>query len=315
MNQTLSSAEKLIPVEDGLHVWTWSLGGSAAKQRPPLLVLHGGPGIGHAYLRNLSALASQSQRIIFYDQLGCGQSDRPSDPGYWTLTRFVREIDYVRDALQLDQIVLLGQSWGGMLAIEYLLQQPSGVCGAILSNSLASAPMWSGALEQLKMQLPPEHRAAIETGQASGDDRNPDYQQAVMAFYRRHVLRLNPFPDVIVQALEAPNPVYETLWGNNEFSVTGHLKDWDRMKDLHRIQTPVKLISGEFDESTPEQNQAMLDQLPHASWTLMADCSHLANLENPAAYLSIVQAFLDELTPQTSGGASGPSSTSGTSGK
>lgn len=287
--------ETFIAVEDGYQVWTESIGGGASRDKPALLVLHGGPGIGSDYLRNLCTLASPEQRVVFYDQLGCGRSDKPNDPAYWTMPRFVREVDYVRDALQLDRIVLFGQSWGGMLAIEYLLQQPQGVCGAILSNTLASAPLWRQELDRLKHELPAEHQAAIEAAQASGQINDAPYQSAVAAFYRRHVLRLDSYPEAVVRALETPNPVYETMWGSNEFSVTGNLQSWDRIKDLHRINTPIKLISGQFDESTPKQNQAMLDELPNASWTLMAGCSHLANLENPEHYCSTVQSLLNEL--------------------
>ena len=108
--------QDLVGVEDGLRIWTHRLGGGGDDDHVPLLILHGGPGVPHDYLENLAASASPRQPVVFYDQLGCGRSDRPDDPGRWRLARFVAEIDYARRALRLDRVVLLGQSWGGMLA-------------------------------------------------------------------------------------------------------------------------------------------------------------------------------------------------------
>ncbi|WPL16524.1 Proline iminopeptidase [Thiorhodovibrio winogradskyi] len=287
--------ERRVAVEHGNHVWTCCIGGGAERERTPLLILHGGPGLPHDYLRNLDALASERQRVIFYDQLGCGRSDQPDEPERWQLPRFVAEIDLVRAALGLERVVILGQSWGGMLAIEYALTRPAGLDGLVLANSTASAPLWGEETHRLRTQLDADVCAVLDQHEAAGSTHHPDYQKAVLAFYRRHLLRLEPWPAVIQRALMEIGQPYTVMWGANEFYITGNLKDWDRTPMLQEIQCPTLLISGEFDESTPRINQAMLDKLPHAEWQLLKGCSHLAHIEAPTAFQQAVITFLDQL--------------------
>jgi proline-specific peptidase len=291
----VSSTETFVAVEDRYRVWAKVLGGGAEVQRPALLVLHGGPGFAHDYLENLSELATSSQKVVFYDQLGCGRSDAPDDPGRWQLPRFVREVDRVRQALDLKEVVILGQSWGGMLAMEYMLTKPSGVAGLVLSNTLASAALWAEELKRLTHELPEPHMSVIKAAESGRDIDPQDYQRAVLAFSSRHLLRMDPLPPMIVEALQSTSQVYEVMWGKSEFSVSGNLKSWDRTQDLGQIDVPVQIISGEFDESTPKQNEVLHQGLKNSKWTLMPGCSHLSNLENPREYLAIVQAFLDRL--------------------
>jgi len=292
----VSNIETFVAVEDRYRVWAKVLGGGAQVQRPALLVLHGGPGFAHDYLDNLSELATASQKVVFYDQLGCGRSDAPDDPGRWQLPRFVKEVDRVRQSLDLKEVVILGQSWGGMLAIEYMLTKPSGVVGLVLSNTLASATLWAEELKRLTHELPEPHLSAIKAAESGRDIDPQGYERAVLAFSSRHLLRMDPLPPMIVQALQSTNPVYEVMWGKSEFSVSGNLKSWDRTQELGQISVPVQIISGEFDESTPKQNEVLHQGLKNSTWTLMPGCSHLSNLENPKEYLSIIQRFLDDLS-------------------
>lgn len=291
----INSAERFIEVEDGFKVWTKTVGGGASLELPPLLVLHGGPGMGHEYLENLSLLASSKQKVIFYDQLGCGKSDCPDDPGRWKIPRFVREVDMVRGALNLDRVIILGQSWGGMLTIEYLLTKPQGVIGAILSNSLSSAILMGKEIMRLKNELPQSILDVLKANEIAGTTDSSEYKKATAAFYSRHIFRMDPLPQEILEALESTNQVYEVMWGKNEFSITGNLKSWDRTSDLNKITLPIKIISGEFDESTPEVNRVLSEGLENADWTLMPGCSHLPNLENPQPYMALIQDFMDKL--------------------
>lgn len=165
--------ESFVEVEDSFKVWAKVLGGGAQDERPALLVVHGGPGAGHDYLENLSTLADDQQKVVFYDQLGCGRSDKPNDSERWKLQRFVDELALVREALKLNNVIILGHSWGGMLAIEYLLTKPFGVAGLILSNSLSSVPLFGKEVLRLQAELP------IEELKRPGSSKLNDLEAAV----------------------------------------------------------------------------------------------------------------------------------------
>ncbi|MCU0869883.1 MAG: proline iminopeptidase-family hydrolase, partial [Burkholderiales bacterium] len=224
--------EGFLPV-DGHRVW-WKRvdppAGTPAAAATPILLMHGGPGAGHDYLEPLEALAAD-RPVIFWDQLGCGRSDQPDDLSLWTIDRFRREVDVVRAGLGLDRIHLLGQSWGGWLGIEYMVHQPPGIVGLVLASTSASIPQFVAEAETLKAQMPAEMYATMRRCEAAGRYRDPDYEAAVQVFYRRHVCRLDPWPDCLARtsANLDGNAVYATINGPNEFVVTGELKDWDRI--------------------------------------------------------------------------------------
>ena len=293
---SLSPTDRLIEVEDGYRVWTRSLGGEAPGAAPPLLVLHGGPGVPHDYLENLDSLASPRQRVVFYDQLGCGKSDRPDDPGRWQVPRFVAEIDSVRAALGLARVVLLGQSWGGMLAIEYMLTRPEGVAGLILSNTTPSAPLFEREARRLLALLPSDVQETIRRCEAEHAFFSAEYQAAMMVYYARHVVRVQPMPDFVQRSFLGVGQPYFVMWGRSEFNVTGNLRDWDRTARLGEIAVPVLLVSGEHDESTPLVNQVLQAGIRGARWHLMPGCSHFCHVEAPEAYRALVVAFLGEVS-------------------
>jgi proline-specific peptidase len=193
------------------------------------VTLHGGPGAGHDYLESLEALA-ENRTVVYYDQLGCGRSDRPDDPSLWKMERFVDEVDTVRRALGLEHVHLLGQSWGGWLAIEYMLSGARGVLGLVLASTSASISQFVTEAERLKAALPPEVYETLRRYEDAGELHHPDYEDAVMEFYRRHLCRLDPWPDPLVRSVENldGNQVYETINGLNEFFAIGNLKDWNR---------------------------------------------------------------------------------------
>src|SRR5579863_4784584 len=186
---SLREQEGFIPVEDGYRVWYRSVGGGE-HEGIPLLILHGGPGFPHDYLENLAALATPRRRVIFYDQLGCGRSDKPDDLSLWQVPRFVRELATVRRELGLEHVHILGQSWGGMLAIEYALTQPEGLTSLILSNTASSIPLWIAEANRLRKELLPEVNATLLRHEEAGTTDDPEYQEAMMVFYRRHVIRV-----------------------------------------------------------------------------------------------------------------------------
>ena len=141
--------EGMIDVPDG-RVWYRSVGEGGV----PLVCLHGGPGSTHNYLEPLEDLADR-RRVIFYDQLGCGRSDKPDDTSLWTVDHFVRELEVVRGALGLEHFHLFGSSWGGMLAMQYLLDyRPGSVASLLMAGSPASMPRWVQGCQELLAELP-----------------------------------------------------------------------------------------------------------------------------------------------------------------
>ena len=274
---------------DGHRVWYRSVG----RDGIPLLVLHGGPGAGHDYLEPLEGLAAE-RRVVFYDQLGCGRSDQPDDRSLWRIERFVAEVGQVRRALGLERIHLLGQSWGGWLAIEYMLSHPGGVVGLVLASTSASIPQFVAEAARLKTALPPDVRSAMERHEAAGELDHPEYEAAVLEFYRRHVCRLDPWPDCLrrtVQNLEG-NAVYATMNGPNEFTVVGNLRDWDRIERLGEITVPTLITVGRYDEVTPACAETLHRGIAGSELRLFLESSHTAHLEETGRYLEVVQDFL-----------------------
>ncbi len=285
-----------IPV-DGHRVWYRRVGSGGI----PLLLLHGGPGAGHDYLEPLEGLA-RDREVIFYDQLGCGRSDQPEDRSLWRIDRFVREIDTVRAALGLDRIHLLGQSWGGWLGIEYLISQPRGIVSATLASTSASIPQFVAEAAKLKAQLPPEMVEAMQRCEAAGDWRNPEYEAAVTEFYRRHLCRLDPWPDALqrtVRNLDG-NAVYDTMNGPNEFIVIGNLRDWNRIDRLGDIRVPTLITVGRFDEIPPTCAQTMQRGIPGSRVVVFEHSGHTAHLEETERYLEVVGDFLREVERRAS---------------
>jgi proline-specific peptidase len=245
----VTAAEGFIEVPGG-RVWYRSVG-EQKNDRAPLLCLHGGPGFTHYYLEPLEALADRRQ-VIFYDQLGCGRSERPDDPDLWTVERFVTELALVRSALELDRLHLFGSSWGGMLAMQYVLDRQPDLESLTLCGSPASMIRWVADCEELLAEEPAETRKVIREHEHAGFTACPEYQAAILGFYRKHVCRLSPWPGGLERSFaEAGYQVYNTMNGPSEFTVTGTLKTWDIMDRLGEIAVPTLLVGGRYDECTP----------------------------------------------------------------
>ena len=292
---TIREEEGYIPVEDGYRVWYRSAGGGGAGEQIPLLLLHGGPGAPHDYLENLQALATETRRVIFYDQLGCGRSDQPDEPERWRIPRFVEEVGIVRRALGLERVHILGQSWGGMLAIEYALTQPKGLVSLILSNTTSSIPLWIAEANRLRAELPPQVQATLTRHEEAGTTDSEEYQQAMLVFYNRHVLRTQPMPDYVQRTFDNMGQVYLTMNGPSEFHVIGVIKDWDRTDRLAEIRVPTLIISGRYDESTPTINQVLQRGIPGSEWMVLENSSHLSHVEEPELYMQAVRNFLSNV--------------------
>jgi proline iminopeptidase len=274
----------------GGRVWYRTVG--EPGDATPLLCLHGGPGFTHYYLEALEALADRRQ-VIFYDQLGCGRSDRPGDPSLWTVDRFVAELAAVRAALHLDRLHLFGSSWGGMLAMQYVLDRKPDLVSLTLCGSPASMIRWVRDCEELLSAEPPEIRQTIREHEKSGFTACPEYQAAILGFYRKHVCRLAPWPAGLERSFaEAGYDVYNTMNGPSEFTVTGTLKTWDIMERLPEITVPTLLVGGRHDECTPGHLAEMHRRIPGSELAIIEDASHLCFAEQPAEFNNLANSFL-----------------------
>lgn len=291
---SLPEREGFVPV-NGYRVWYRSVGGGSDQEGFPLLVLHGGPGAPHDYLENLEALASETRRVIFYDQLGCGHSDQPDDPSLCQVSRFADEVGTIRQELGLDRVHILGQSWGGMLAIEYALRQPQGLVSLILANTTSSIPLWVAEANRLRAELPPEVNATLLRHEEAGTTSDPEYNEAMDVFYARHVCRIRPMPEFVQRAFDKIGFVYNYMNGPSEFHVIGVIKDWDRTDRLSEIHIPTLILSGRYDESTPLINEVLHRGIIGSEWVILENSSHLAHVEEPELYMQTVQAFLNRV--------------------
>ncbi|MGE5274668.1 MAG: proline iminopeptidase-family hydrolase [Verrucomicrobiota bacterium] len=282
----------------GGETWYRIVGDGEEPGKLPLLCLHGGPGALHDYLEPLGELAATGRRVVFYDQIGCGRSWIEKPPDFWTVELFVREVQAVRDALGLERVHLFGSSWGGMLAMEYALTEPAGLDSLVLSSSPASLPVWGSETGRLRRELPDEVQAVLDQHEAAGTLDSPEYEAATMEFYKRHVCRIDPFPDCVQRTFagvgEHPD-VYLTMQGPNEFVITGTLRHWDITARLGEIDVPTLITAGAHDEFTPVQAQRLHEGIRGSELVTFANASHMQFVEEPERYRELVAGFLDRV--------------------
>ncbi len=298
MSRTIT--EGYIPFR-GYQTWYRIVGDGEAPGKLPLLCLHGGPGACHDYLELLDALADTGRRVIYYDQLGCGNShiDR-SNPALWTVDLYVQEVEVVRQALGLGRIHLIGQSWGGMLAMEYMFTQPQGVASLTIASSPASMIQWVEEANKLRDQLPPEVQATLLKHEQDGTTSSPEYEAAMAVFYARHVCRIVPNPEFVQRSFAklAQYPeVYNTMNGPSEFYVIGTLKNWDVRHRLGEIHAPTLVTSGRYDEATPVIAQTVHDGIAGSEWVLFENSSHTAHVEEADRYIQVLGDFISRHEP------------------
>lgn len=275
---------------DGYKVVAYSFGSGSET----IFCLNGGPGLPCDYLREAhSCLIDKGYRVVAFDQLGTGASDRPTDASLWTIGRYVEETETVRKALGLGKVHMLGHSWGGWLAIDYALTYPENLQTLILEDTVADMPHLISELERLRAALGPETVAMMQKHEAQGTYNHPEYQAAVTILNYRHVCRLPEWPAPVRRSLDDWNMgPYETMQGPNEFLYIGNLKDWNRIPDLPDVTTPVLITAGEHDELTPACALRMKLALPNAELRVFANASHMPFYENPHDYYPALVDFL-----------------------
>jgi len=287
----LRPAEGYVDVAGG-RVW-YSIVGSGT--RTPLLVLHGGPGAPSSYLRPLAALADE-RPVIFYDQLDCGKSDHPTDTTLWRTERFVEELAQVREALGLEEVHLLGHSWGTMLAMDYMLTQPKGVKSLIMASPCMSVARWIRDADSLLTTLPDSIQNIVKKSESEGTTDSPEYQGAMLYYYKQFVARKQPWSPDLVTGLSQINPaVYGYMWGPSEFKCTGTLRDYDRTDKLNTIKVPTLFTAGQFDEATPQTVKYYQSLVPGSELAILPNCAHLTMYDDSSAYNGILREFLNRV--------------------
>lgn len=278
----------------GGKVWYKKVEGENAH-KTPLLILHGGPGSSHYSMQGLAALAEE-RSVIFYDQLGCGYSDMPNDHNLWNLDRFVNELVTVRQALSLDNVHILGHSWGTTLAAAYLLTKPERVESVIFSSPCLSAPMWAKDQDNNRKKLPHEVQKILKRNEDNGTTDCEEYKQASQVFAKQFICRLDPKPEILVEAAKRKGiDSYQTMWGPSEFHVTGNLRDFDCTDRLKEITQPSLYTCGRFDEATPETTEYYHSLTPHSTFHIFEQSAHLPYLEEKQEYLQVIQGFLQDI--------------------
>jgi L-proline amide hydrolase len=231
----------------------------------PLLVIHGGPGMPHDYLRDLDALADD-RPVVYYDQIGCGRSDHPNDESIWRLATFVEEVDVVRNALGLDTVHLLGHSAGGWSALQYALCRPHGMESLHLASTCASLPQYETGVRRLERELPDRADIAL--------------------FNRRHLTGTDVVPAHVERALMSRNRTINAV-------MVGALEGWDVTNQLGGIDAPVLVTSGRDDTMTPDTVRSMVEAIPGARWVIFEHSAHLPMVTETELFVQTTREFLD----------------------
>jgi proline-specific peptidase len=271
----------------GGRVWYRIVGSGT---RTPLLVLHGGPGVPSTYLKPLAALADE-RPVVFYDQLGAGKSDHPRDTTLWRMERFLAELAAVRESLGLREIHLYGHSFGTMLAIDYLLQHPTGVRSAILAGPVLSYPQVLRDDDSLKRTLPDSIRRVLARHERDGSCDDPEYQAAMVPYYKRFFARRQPWSVDLDSAVRGVDPAPdEALFGRCDRG--GPIATYDRTGQVGTMAVPALFMVGAYDPTTPAATRSYQRLWPGAELAIFDSSGHLPMQDEPARYVAAIRDFL-----------------------
>jgi proline iminopeptidase len=296
---------QMIPIQTvkgTFNVWTKRVGNNPKTK---VLLLHGGPGATHEYFECFDSFFPQEGfEYYYYDQLGSAYSDNPNDSSLWNIDRFVEEVETVRKALKMDasNFILLGHSWGGILATEYALKYQRNLKGLVISNMVPSVPEYNAyANNVLAPKLPKDILAKIRSYEAKGDYTNPTYLQLIADnYYPEHVLRMPPatWPDPVKRAFAKMNyPLYLQMQGPSEFGIVGNasLKNWNRKPDLNKIKVPVLSIGGEFDTMDPKAMEEIAKLVQNGQYLYCSKGSHMSMYDDQQTYFTGLVKFIKGL--------------------
>lgn len=269
---------------------------SLKKGMAPLVLLHGGPGSTHNYFELLDPLGSDGRAIIMYDQLGCGNSYVEGHPELWVKETWEEELDNLLRELGVAKFHLLGQSWGGMLAISYLVDyKPAGAVSLILSSSLSESQLWGVEQHRQMKFMPIECQEALREAEDAEDFSMPGYLKAIDVFMERHCCDLSygeDAPECLRRKKKSGAESYVTAWGPDELTPKGTLAQWNYTGRLKEIEMPALIISGTDDLCTPLIAKTMYDNLKNARWELFAGARHMCFADCTEKYLTVMREWM-----------------------
>jgi proline iminopeptidase len=298
-----SGGARMIPIttpHGAFRVWTKRVGTNPDVK---VLLLHGGPGASDELYEPFDTWFPRAGiEYYYYDQLGSYRSDQPDDPSLWTLERFVDEVEQVRQALGLDRsnFVLLGQSWGGMLAMEYAVHHQEHLKGLVISNMMSSSRLYNDyATDVLMPSMDQDVLAQIKRFEADGTTEDPRYEELLVEHhYVHHVLRMpvEEWPDPVTRSFAHLNPsIYVPMQGPSELGLSGSLESFDRSQDLKDIEVPTLVIGATHDTMDPAHMRWMSEQLPRGRYLHCPDGSHLSQFDDPQHYFPGLIDFIHSL--------------------
>jgi proline iminopeptidase len=299
-DDVLSGGVKMISIQTpkgAFHVWTKRVGNNPTIK---VLLLHGGPGATHEYLEAFDSYFPKAGiEYYYYDQLGSAYSDQPDQPTLWDLPRFVEEVEQVRKALKLDKsnFYLYGQSWGGILAMEYALKYQQNLKALIISNMVASIPAYNRyATTVLMPAMDQKALTEIKQLEAKGRYDDPRYEELLTRyFYVDHILRMpqEQWPDPVLRAFNKMNKkIYIPMQGPSEMGASGKLVNWDRTADLPKIIVPTLSIGARYDTMEPAQMERIAKEVKKGRYLYCPQGSHLALYDDQQTYMAGLTRFI-----------------------
>lgn len=272
--------------------------GKNTGNKKPLVLLHGGPGSTHNYFEVLDRIAEEDGRqLVMYDQIGCGNSYVENRPDLWNSKVWIEELIELRKHLGLNEIHLLGQSWGGMQTLEYVCNyKPEGLKSIILSSTLPASWLWAEEAQRMIAQMPQDMQDAIKKATEFGDYSSPEYQAAEAEYMRQHCAGevTENDPECLRRPKKAGRESYVVGWGPNEFTPLGTLKDYDVIDQLGDIKEPALIINGGNDLCTPYVAKFMYDRIPNSEWKLFRTCRHMCFVEDNDHYVEVLKKWMNK---------------------
>lgn len=288
LSKELKPGSGFVQVPGG-RVWYNVVG---TGHRTPLLVLHGGPGGSSYYLKPLGALGDD-RPVIFYDQLGGGHSDRPTDSTLWTMDRFVQEVSAVREALGLERVHILGHSFGTLILADYMKTKPKGVRSIVFASPVLDVPGYIEDASALLKQFPDSIQRTIADAEKNGTTNSPGYQSAMITFYQQHLARKLPWSADVDSMLTQLNPgPYVYMQGPSEFTITGTLKTYNQTASLKDINVPTLFMSGQYDEVVPSRVAIFQKMTPGSKMEIIPDAAHFTMQDQPDLVLKVLRDWL-----------------------